>query len=101
MMHVRVWKFRPPQKSEAAFVAAYSAGGRWAQLFGRGKGYRGTSLLLPGDPNGWWLTIDRWDSFADFQTFDREFGVQYRALDAELEGISGEEEFVGAFEENA
>jgi heme-degrading monooxygenase HmoA len=100
MMHVRVWKFRPPQESEAAFAAAYSAEGRWAQLFGRGKGYRGTSLLRPSEPAGWWVTIDRWDSLSDFERFGRDYGEQYRALDAELEGIAGEEEFVGAFEEN-
>lgn len=98
MMHVRVWKFRPP-KSEAAFAAAYSAEGRWARLFGKGKGYRGTSLLRPGEPAGWWMTIDRWDSLSDFESFGRDYRDQYRALDAELEGIAGEEEFVGAFEE--
>lgn len=99
MMHVRVWKFRPPKKRETAFAAAYSAEGRWARLFGKGKGYRGTSLLRPGEPAGWWMTIDRWDSLSDFESFGRDYRDQYRALDAELEGIAGEEEFVGAFEE--
>lgn len=100
MMHVRVWKFRPPEDHESAFAAAYSADGPWAELFGQAKGYRGTSLLHPDERGGWWLTIDRWDSLSDFQSFQSAYGEQYRALDAELEGIAGEEEFVGAFEEH-
>jgi hypothetical protein len=99
-MHIRVWKFRPPQESEAAFARTYSGDGPWAELFGRARGYRGSSLLRPGEQGGWWMTIDRWDSVSDFESFGRDYGEQYRALDAELEGIAGEEEFVGAFEEN-
>ena len=45
------------------------------------------------------MTLDRWDSLSDFESFGRDYRDQYRALDAELEGIAGEEEFVGAFEE--
>ena len=99
MTHVRVWKFRPPQGREQEFEAAYSGGGRWTELFSQAAGYRGTSLLRPLDPAGWWLTLDRWESIGDFETFGHDFGEQYRALDAELEGVAGEEEFVGAFEE--
>ena len=48
----------------------------------------------------WWLTIDRWDTLRDFEAFQDDFGVQYRGLDKELEGVAGEEMFVGAFEED-
>jgi len=99
MTHARVWKFRPPAGREAEFESAYSGDGGWAQLFGRASGYRGTSLLRPADADGWWLTIDRWENEADFQGFQRDFGDEYRALDAQLEGVAGEELFVGAFEE--
>jgi heme-degrading monooxygenase HmoA len=99
MTHVRVWKFRPPQGCEEEFAAAYDATGRWAVLFASAKGYRGTTLLRPVEPGGWWLTLDRWDSPADFDAFGRDFGEEYRALDTELEGVAGEEAFVGAFEE--
>lgn len=99
MVHARIWRFRPPQGREAEFAEAYSAGGAWARLFGKASGYRGTSLLAPAEPGGWWLTIDRWESAADFEAFDHEFGEDYRQLDASLEGVAGDEEFVGAFEE--
>jgi heme-degrading monooxygenase HmoA len=99
MTHARVWKFRPPAGSEEDFQQAYSGTGNWARLFEQAAGYRGTILLRPDDRGGWWLTIDRWESEADFEAFQRDFGIQYRGLDEELEGVAGEEVFVGAFEE--
>ena len=99
MTHLRVWKFRPPPGREDDFALAYGGEGIWAALFGRASGYLGTSLYRPDAPGDWWLTIDRWNSAADFEAFGRDFGAEYRALDAELEGVAGEEEFVGAFEE--
>lgn len=98
MTHHRVWRFRPPDGREDAFAVAYGSDGAWAALFGKASGYRGTTLLQPVEPGGWWLTIDRWNSLADFEAFGHDHGAEYRALDAELEGVAGEEEFVGAFD---
>jgi heme-degrading monooxygenase HmoA len=100
MVHVRVWKFLPPEGREQAFAGAYSGSGPWTALFRRAKGYLGTTLMKPAEAGGWWLTIDRWDSLADFEAFGHDFGNEYRALDAQLEDVAGEEEFVGAFEEH-
>jgi heme-degrading monooxygenase HmoA len=96
--HHRVWKFRPPAGREDEFEQAYSSVGQWAQLFRNAPGFGGTTLLRPSAPRGWWLTIDRWEAVANFESFTEVFGEQYRRLDAELEGVAGEEEFVGAFE---
>jgi heme-degrading monooxygenase HmoA len=98
MTHHRIWKFRPPEGREAEFASAYSGTGDWARLFRNAPGFQGTSLLRPAEAGGWWLTIDRWDSAMNFEAFTEVFGEQYRALDAELESIAGEEVFVGAFE---
>ena len=100
MTYVRVWKFRPPDDREQEFAEAYAGNGAWAALFGKAEGFRGTSLLRPVEPVGWWLTIDRWDSIEQFERFQRDCGDEYRALDAALEGVAGEEQFVGAFEES-
>jgi len=97
MSHLRIWKFRPPADREDEFALAYGADGVWAALFGKARGYLGTSLNRPDEPGGWWLTIDHWNSAADFEAFGRDFGDEYQALDTELEGVAGEEEFVGAF----
>jgi heme-degrading monooxygenase HmoA len=99
MTHLRIWRFRPPQGREQEFANAYDGRGAWATMFAKARGYRGTSLLKPTEPGRWWLTIDRWDSLSDFEAFSHDFGKEYRALDAELEDVAGEEEFVGAFED--
>ena len=99
MTHLRIWKFRPPPEREAEFALAYGADGVWAVLFAKAPGYLGTTLHRPGEPGGWWLTIDRWNSAADFDTFTAAYGDDYRALDAELEGVAGQEQFVGAFDD--
>ena len=99
MTHARVWKFRPPAGRETEFELAYSGTGNWAELFQQAPGYRGTLLLRPCKEGGWWLTIDRWDAADNFEAFTQVFGEQYRALDAALEGVAGDEEFVGAFED--
>lgn len=98
-MHVRVWKFRPPAGREEEFASVYGPRGPWAELFSQAAGYRGTSLLQPAEAGGWWLTLDRWHSLADFERFQTELRDQYQALDAKLEGVAGEEVFVGAFDE--
>jgi hypothetical protein len=100
MTHMRVWKFRPPEDREQEFALAYGADGVWAVLFGKASGFLGTTLYRPDQPRGWWMTIDRWDTAGDFEAFGQDFGEEYRALDAALEGVAGEEEFVGAFEES-
>jgi heme-degrading monooxygenase HmoA len=100
MTHVRVWKFRPAEGREDEFAKAYAGDGVWARLFGNASGFVGASLMRPSEPGRSWLTIDRWASEADFEAFQRDFGEEYRALDAELEGVAGEEEFVGTFEED-
>ena len=98
MTHVRVWTFRPTPGRED-FAEAYGPCGAWAQLFAEASGFLGTSLLQPSEAGGWWMTIDRWASGPDFDAFQRDFAGRYRALDAELEGVAGEEMFIGAFEE--
>ena len=100
MTHVRIWKFRPPADRVDEFAAAYSSGGAWALLFRKAAGFHDTRLLRPGEDGGWWLTVDRWESRQHFESFQRDLGAEYRTLDAELEGVAGEEAFVGAFEEN-
>lgn len=100
MTHVRVWKFRPPHDRVDEFAAAYSGDGAWSALFRKAAGYRGMDLLRPLEKGGWWMTIDRWESRAHFEAFQQDFGSDYRTLDGQLEGIAGDEVFVGEFEED-
>jgi heme-degrading monooxygenase HmoA len=98
MTHVRIWKFLPRAEREAEFARAYGSAGEWARLFSSAPGYIGTELLAPREPGGWWMTIDRWRSIEDFEAFQGHHGEAYRRLDAELEDVAGEEQFVGTFE---
>src|SRR5512133_3544719 len=55
LTHLRIWKFRPPPGRERGFANAYDANGAWAELFSKAAGYRGTELLRPLKPGGWWM----------------------------------------------
>ena len=99
MTHVRVWRFEPVPGREAEFAAAYSGEGPWAKLFEQAGGFVSTTLLAPDEPGGAWLTLDRWQSRAAFETFQETRGDAYRALDAALADLTVTERFIGAFEE--
>jgi len=97
MAHVRAWLFRPAPEHEAEFALVYGGDGPWAELFRKAEGFVGIELLAPSEPGGWWMTLDRWENEAAFKTFQEIFADAYRTLDEALEGVAGEERFVGAF----
>ena len=95
-MHLRLWQFEVAPEKEDRFVAAYKSDGDWARLFATAPGFVGTQLWRDGD--GIYLTADFWDSVTAFERFQAGQGEEYRRLDAELEGVSGIETFLGAFD---
>jgi len=94
--HVRLWKFEVAPEQEDRFCAAYRSDGDWAKLFATAPGFIRTDLWRDGD--GIYLTADHWESVTAFEQFQATQGEEYRRLDAELEGISGLETFLGAFD---
>lgn len=96
MTHVRLWKFEVAPDKEERFVAAYRSDGDWVRLFSTAPGFLRTELWRDGD--GIYLTADHWESVTAFERFQASLGEEYRRLDAELEGISGFETFLGAFD---
>jgi len=98
MAHHRVWLFRPPGGREQEFAHYYGADGEWARLFRVAAGYIGTRLLRGTEP-GWWMTIDSWARAEDFERFEEAQRAAYQELDRKLEGVAGEERFVGAFDD--
>lgn len=96
MTHLRLWTFEVPANAEERFVAAYKSDGDWARLFASAPGFIRTELWRSGD--GLYMTADYWRSAADFEEFQASLGETYRQLDAGLEGVSGIESFIGAFE---
>ena len=96
MTHLRLWRFDVPPTTEEQFLAAYGPDGSWARLFQTADGFIRTELWKSVD--GSYLTADHWRSAGDFERFQSEQGADYRRLDRELEGIAGDESFIGAFE---
>jgi heme-degrading monooxygenase HmoA len=90
-----LWRFRVTPTSIADFERAYGPRGDWARLFARARGYAGTELLaLDGEP-GVYLTIDRWQSEADFRAAKALLEHDYDALDRRCEAYTCEETWLG------
>jgi heme-degrading monooxygenase HmoA len=97
VIHI-IWSFRVRAEHEQAFAAAYKHDGAWAQLFRKARGYRGTDLLRDEPGTQRYVTIDKWDSSADFDAFRRDHHDAYMELDREFERFTEIEEKIGVFE---
>ena len=95
-MHIVIWEFTVREEHIQEFISAYHSNGDWANLFRRAEGYLGTELLNSHEPNIF-LTVDRWESAACFESFQERFGAEYRKLDTQLEGYTSSEKKVGVF----
>ena len=96
MTHLRLWRFEVAPDQEDRFLAAYRSDGDWARLFATAPGFIRTELWRNGD--GIYVTADHWESVTAFERFQAALGDDYRRLDAELEGVSGIESFLGGFD---
>ncbi len=99
-MLVILWEYRVRGGFEAEFERVYGPDGLWARLFQKGVGYLGTELLADRVTPGRYLTIDRWDSRADFDAFRETFARPYLDLDHSTERLTLQETLIGAFEIN-
>ncbi len=96
-----IWEFTVGEEHLDDFIRAYGANGAWASLFRLAEGYWGTQLLRSSQEAGVFLTIDRWESAACFERFQQRFAVEYKELDARLEGYTLSGRKVGVFEDEA
>jgi heme-degrading monooxygenase HmoA len=94
-MYVIIWEYQVKPDRVAEFEEAYAAQGAWARFFQRHPGYLGTELLHdPGDPQRY-ITMDRWDSSKQYESFLAQWATEYAALDAQFEGLT-EKEFLSS-----
>lgn len=91
-----VWRFKPVAGAEAKFEAAYRSDGTWAKLFRLAPGYVKTELMRQQD--GTYLTIDTWQSLADWDDFNRRHRDAYAELDAACAALTESEARIGVFE---
>lgn len=98
-MHIIVWEFTVREQHIQQFISAYGSNGDWASLFRRAEGFLGTQLLRSSREPNTFLTMDRWESAARFETFRGRFGAEYKKLDNQMESYTSSETEVGVFSE--
>jgi hypothetical protein len=93
-----VWSFDVKPEQVKAFERVYGPDGDWIRLFQRAPGYASTELRRETDRAAHYLTIDRWQTRADYQRFKDTFRGQYELLDARCAKLTEAEQKVGDFE---
>ncbi|HEY7825621.1 MAG TPA: antibiotic biosynthesis monooxygenase [Candidatus Acidoferrales bacterium] len=93
-----VWEFVASPGQTLEFERCYAPDGRWAELFRRAPGYRGTSLLRDAEEPRRYLTIDRWETAAAHQSMRERLAQEYAALDRACEPLTESERRIGVFE---
>ena len=91
-MYMIIWEYLVAEGKEAEFEPIYGSDGDWRQLFRRSKGYLGTELLRDSSNPRRYITIDRWESAAAFETFLEEYRAEYEAMDARCERLTEHEQ---------
>jgi heme-degrading monooxygenase HmoA len=97
-MYWVVWSFDVKVEQVKAFERFYGPNGEWEQLFRRAPGYVDTELRRETDRRGHYLTIDRWQTRADYERFKEAFSTQYEMLDVRCARMTEAENKVGDFE---
>jgi len=90
-MYKAVWKFTVRPEKQREFESVYGPDGDWAQLFRKSQDYIGTELFRSLNDNSY-ITVDKWNSEANFETFKNQFRSEYKKLDTECERFTLQEE---------
>lgn len=94
-MYLILWEYHVKLQKQAEFEEIYSPTGAWAELFQKGEGYLGTELLHDETSPRRYLTIDRWESKAAYETFLSVQEQAYKEMDARCEGLTEHESLLG------
>jgi len=94
-----LWEFHTSAEHRAQFERDYGEEGTWVALFRRAPGFLGTTLLRDRADELRFVTIDRWRSAADYESFREQFAQDYAALDQACESLTVSETLLGRFEE--
>jgi heme-degrading monooxygenase HmoA len=97
-MYIIIWEYQVRAERVAEFEEIYSATGAWAKLFQKSKDYLGTELLADEKESHRYITIDRWRSSRDYESFLAESKSEYERLDAQCAGLTEQETLLGRFE---
>lgn len=92
------YRYRVHPSQAKAFEHAYGANGPWAVLFSQHPAFRRTRLFKHKAEPNIYVTIDVWDSKAEYDEFKRVFAHQYARLDKELALLKLEEHLLGFYD---
>jgi heme-degrading monooxygenase HmoA len=95
-MYVVIWEYETHRGSEHAFEQLYGAAGAWVELFREYNGYMSTELLRDERPQRY-VTVDRWESEADYVAFLADAASRYAELDATGDALTAEERRIGRY----
>lgn len=94
-MYLILWEYYVKAEKLPDFEEIYSPTGTWVELFQKGEGYLGTELLHDETSPRRYLTIDRWESKAAYETFLSVQEQAYKEMDARCEGLTEHESLLG------
>lgn len=97
-MYIIIWEYQVKIEHVKEFQEIYAANGAWAELFRKGEGYLGTELMRDINRPYRYMTIDRWVSPHDYESFLSQWKSEYSKLDAECEGLTEKETLLGKWE---
>ncbi len=92
------YRYRVHPAQVRAFEHAYGPTGPWAKLFSRHPGHKRTRLFRHKHKLAIYVTVDVWESKADWDAFRRMFAEDYARLDKQLALLKLEERLLGFYE---
>ena len=92
-----IWEFTVKRDAIALFEQTYGPDGTWATLFRAYPGYHGTTLLRDAKNPQRFVTIDRWESSAQYVAMHEAARDDYARLDAACEDWTESERKIGEF----
>jgi heme-degrading monooxygenase HmoA len=97
-MYIIIWEYQVRANRVAEFEKIYSRNGAWIELFKKAKGFLQTELLHSTAHSHRYITIDRWTSSGDYESFLSQWKSEYARLDAQCEGLTEQETLLGKWE---
>jgi len=96
-MYIIIWEYQVIPERRIEFENIYAPNGAWAELFKKGNGYLGTELIHSTEHPAQYITIDRWDSKENYESFLLQYKNEYKNLDTQCEGLTEHESCLGGF----
>jgi hypothetical protein len=97
-MFVILWEFQVKSGFEEEFARMYGSDGDWARLFRASGEYRGTRLSRDCGRDGWFYTLDLWESQKSYDLFRQRHAEAYAEIDRRCDAMTLQENFIASFD---